>query len=72
MRIKLYTWTELCKMHNEHIDGEYAYCIPKELYQRLTKHPRRVIEDIGTSYFVRFRNTRGFYVPYSFVKEIIE
>lgn len=72
MKIKLYTWTELCKMRNEHIDGEYAYCIPKEVYQKLTKRLRRVIRDIGTSYFVNCSGTDGLFVPHSFVKEIVD
>ena len=71
MRIKLYTWTELHKMHNREIDGEYAYCIPKKIYQRLAKRTRRAIKDSNISYFVKYRGTRGFFIPYSFVKEII-
>lgn len=72
MQIKLYSWTALCKMHNEYIHGENAYCIPKEIYQQLAKRTRRVIKDTGISYFVNYRGTRGLFIPYSFVKEIIK
>lgn len=71
MQIKLYSWMALCKMHNEHIRGKNAYCIPKEVYQRLAKRAQRVIKDTGTSYFVNCRGTSGLFIPYSFVKEII-
>lgn len=72
MRIKLYTWTELHERYNPDVGVHTAYGIPKEYYQKLAKRPRRVIKDTNISYFVNYPGTGGFFIPHSFVKEIIQ
>lgn len=68
MRIKLYSWTELHKMHNEYARESNVYGIPKRAYQKLTKRSHTVIpydsDDV-------FRIKAGCFIPRSCVKEII-
>ena len=71
MKIKLYSWTALRETHNPDVGVHIAYGISKEDYQELAKRPLRVIKDTNISYFVHYRGRQGFFIPHSFVKEII-
>lgn len=68
MQIKLYTFDELLERHTRFVDDEWAYSIPKGKYSELTEHPQEVLRDNTFSFFI----TEGYYIPHSFVKEIIE
>lgn len=67
MRVKLYSWTALHKMHNKFANENDIYGIYKNNYQKLTKHSHAVIFYDKDDY--RLKN--GFYIPRSCVKEII-
>lgn len=69
MKIKLYTLTELKKMHAPDMEEDYVYGIRKKYYRTLSRRPREVIEDTGRSYYVK---NWGYFIPYEYVKEIIQ
>lgn len=68
MKIKLYTFDELLERRAKFVDDKQAYYIPREKYLEFSKSPQEVLYDSGTSFYIAER----FYIPHSFVKEIIE
>lgn len=68
MKIKLYTLTELKKMHAPDMEKHYVYGILRKNYRTLSRRPREVIYDNGHSYIIA---KWEYAVPYTYVKEII-
>lgn len=69
MKIKLYTLTELKKMHKPDLEKDYVYGILRKDYRTMSRRPREVIEDTG--YFYHIKNW-AYIIPYTYVKEIIQ
>lgn len=68
MKIKLYTLTELKKMHAKYMEKDNVYGIRIKDYQTLSRHPRKVTFYSGICYEIE---NWQYIIPYEYVKEII-